>query len=84
MLRRFTVAFVPLLLAVVPAAAQEITLTTDVLDRYVTSYDKEREEVAALDPKLREIDQRIRRFRECKIAFEAAGSATRSRPPMPW
>lgn len=79
MLRRFTVAFVPLLLAVVPAAAQEITLTTDVLDRYVTSYDKEREEVAALDPKLREIDQRIRRFRECKIAFEAAGSATRSR-----
>lgn len=32
-----------------------------------------------LDPKLREIDQRIQRFRECKIAFEAAGSATCSR-----
>ena len=68
-----------LLLAAVPAAAQEITLTTDVLDRYVTSYDKEREELAALDPQLREIDQKIRRFRECKLAFEAAGSATRSR-----
>lgn len=70
-----------LLLVVAPIAigAQEITLTTDVLDRYVTAHDKEREDLAALDPRLREIDQRIRRFRECKIAFEAAGSASRSR-----
>lgn len=70
-----------LLLAVAPLAlgAQDIELTTDVLDRYVTAHDKEREDIAALDPQLREIDQRIRRFRECKIAFEAAGSASRSR-----
>lgn len=79
MFRRAASTFVALLLTAVPVVAQEITLTTDVLDRYVTSYDKEREEIAALDPKLREIDQRIRRFRECKIAFEAAGSASRSR-----
>jgi len=78
MLRTFALMGVTLLLAQ-PLAAQDFTLSTDVLDRYVTAYDKEREEVAALDPKLREIDQRIRRFRECKIAFEAAGSATRSR-----
>lgn len=79
MFRRSILTLVFSLFAAAPAAAQEITLTTDVLDRYVTSYDKEREELAALDPKLREIDQRIRRFRDCKIAFEAAGSATRSR-----
>lgn len=72
---------VALLLVAAPLAlgAQDIELTTDVLDRYVTAYDKEREDIAALDPQLREIDQRIRRFRECKIAFEAAGSASRSR-----
>lgn len=72
---------VALLLAVAPLAigAQEIELSLDVLDRYVMAYDKEREDIAALDPQLREIDQRIRRFRECKIAFEAAGSASRSR-----
>lgn len=78
MVRSFAV-FAVMTLLVLPLRAQDVTLTTDVLDRYVTAYDKEREELAALDPKLREIDQRIRRFRECKIAFEAAGSATRSR-----
>lgn len=79
MIRRAASLVVALLLSGTVVSAQEVTLTTDVLDRFVTAYDKEREEVAALDPKLREIDQRIRRFRECKIAFEAAGSATRSR-----
>lgn len=78
-MHRSTVILAALLLTASAATAQEITLSTDVLDRYVTAYDKEREEVAALDPELREIDQRIRRFRDCKIAFEAAGSATRSR-----
>lgn len=64
-----------------PAAlgAQDVELTTDVLDRFVSAYDKEADEIAALDPKLAEIDERIRKFRECRIAFEAAGSATRSR-----
>jgi hypothetical protein len=59
--------------------AQDVELTTDVLDRFVTAYDREAEEIAALDPKLAEIDEKIRKFRECRIAFEAAGSATRSR-----
>lgn len=76
---RFVVTLAATLLVALPLSAQDLALSTDVLDRFVTAYDKEREEVAALDPKLREIDQRIRRFRECKIAFEAAGSATRSR-----
>lgn len=59
--------------------AQDVELTTDVLDRFVTAYDREAEEIAALDPKLAEIDEKIRKFRECRTAFEAAGSATRSR-----
>lgn len=79
MLRRAGVVAAALLVLALPVVAQEITLSTDVLDRFVTSHDKEVEEIAALDPKLAEIDQRIRRFRECKLAFEAAGSATRSR-----
>lgn len=76
---RSMVTLAATLLVALPLGAQDIILSTDVLDRFVTAYDKEREEIEALDPKLREIDQRIRRFRECKIAFEAAGSATRSR-----
>jgi len=80
--------FTPAVLAVltflalsVPVAlrAQDVELTTDVLDRFVSAYDREAEELAALDPKLAEIDEKIRKFRECKIAFEAAGSATQSR-----
>jgi hypothetical protein len=79
MLRRVAVVAAALTIFALPAAAQEIALSTDVLDRFVVSHDKEREEIAALDPKLAEIDQRIRRFRECKMAFEVAGSASRSR-----
>lgn len=79
MYRRAGFLLAALMLVALPVVAQDITLSTDVLDRYVTSHDKEVEEIAALDPKLAEIDQRIRRFRECKTAFEVAGSATRSR-----
>lgn len=79
MIRRFVTVASALTLLAAPVAAQDVPLSTDVLDRYVTAHDKEREEIAALDPQLREIDQKIRRFRECKLAFEAAGSATRSR-----
>ena len=59
--------------------AQELELTTDILDRFITAYDKEREDLAALDPQLAEIDEKIRKFRECKLAFEIAGSASGSR-----
>lgn len=79
MIRRSFALLTALVIAAPGIGAQELTLSTDVLDRFVTSHDKEREEIAALDPQLREIDRKIRRFRECKLAFEAAGSATRSR-----
>lgn len=79
MLRRAGAVAAALMVLALPLVAQDIALSTDVLDRFVTSHDKEVEEIAALDPKLAEIDQRIRRFRECKTAFEIAGSASRSR-----
>jgi hypothetical protein len=59
--------------------AQDLELNTDLLDRFVTAYDKEREDLAALDPQLAEIDEKVRKFRECKIAFDVAGSASGSR-----
>lgn len=68
-----------LTLSAAPLGAQELELTTDLLDRFVTAHDKEREDLAALDPQLAEIDEKIRKFRECKIAFEVAGSASGSR-----
>lgn len=79
MIHRVSAVLAALTMLATTARAQEMTLSTDVLDRYVTAHDKEREEIAALDPQLREIDEKIRRFRTCKIAFEAAGSASRSR-----
>lgn len=60
-------------------AAQEGALTTDVLDRFVTAHDRERELLVETEPKIAEIEERIRKFRECKTAFEAAGSMTSSR-----
>lgn len=61
-----------------PLSAQE-TLSTDLLDRFVTAHDRERELLAEAQPKLAEIDERVRKFRECKAAFEAAGSMSGSR-----
>jgi hypothetical protein len=78
--RHLALAFGTLLaLAAAPLGAQEMELTTDVLDRFVTAYDKEKTDLAALEPELAAVDEKIRRFRECKIAFEAAGSASGSR-----
>lgn len=61
-----------------PIGAQDLEITTDLLDRFVTAHDKEKADLAALDPQLAEIDEKVRKFRECKLAFDAAGSMTRS------
>jgi hypothetical protein len=78
-LRTLCLPLAVLTLSAAPLGAQELELTTDLLDRFVTAHDKEREDLAALDPQLAEIDEKIRKFRECKIAFEVAGSASGSR-----
>lgn len=71
--------FALLIVAAQPVAAQDLEITTDLLDRFVTAYDKEREDLAGLDPQLAEIDEKVRKFRQCRLAFDAAGSATGSR-----
>ena len=68
-----------LILSPLIATAQDGPLTVEVLDRFVTAHDRERELLTAAEPKLAEIDERIRKFRECKTAFEAAGSMSGSR-----
>jgi len=77
-LRRFALLLMCLTIATAPLSAQE-TLSTDVLDRFVTAHDRERELLTEAEPKLAEIEERIRKFRECKTAFEAAGSMSGSR-----
>jgi hypothetical protein len=54
--------------------AQDGALMTDVLDRHVTAHDRDRELLTAAEPKIAEINERIRKFRECKTAFEAVDS----------
>lgn len=73
------VVVIGLLLSPFVARAQDGPLTVEVLDRFVTAHDRERELLTEAEPKLAEIEERIRRFRECKTAFEAAGSMTSSR-----
>lgn len=68
-----------LLLAPASMAAQAEPLTTDLLDRWVTAHDREKEALTAAEPRIREVDEKIRKFRECKTAFEAAGSVSGSR-----
>jgi hypothetical protein len=73
------IAVLGLLLIPSLAIAQESSLTVEVLDRFVTAHDRERELLTAAAPKLADIDERVRKFRECKTAFEAAGSMSGSR-----
>lgn len=79
-LARFALLTLLTLLTVLPAtlAAQD-AITTDLLDKFVTSYDRERELLVAAEPRIAEIEERVRKFRECKTAFEAAGSMSGSR-----
>lgn len=78
--RRPALALLALLaLAAAPIGAQEQELTTDLLDRFVVAYDKEKADLEAIEPQLAAVDEKIRKFRECKLAFEAAGSASGSR-----
>lgn len=79
MTRPLIVAGVLCIAALLPLEAQNAPLTTDLLDRFVTAYDAERENLEAIEPQLAEVNEKIKKFRDCKTAFEAAGSATGSR-----
>jgi hypothetical protein len=64
-----------------PVAAQRgaIDLNADLLDRFLKAYDVEQTELTKVDPQLKEIDTKIAKFRDCKIAYEIAAAASGSR-----
>ncbi len=66
-------------LATLRVGAQDTPITTELLDRFVSAYDAEQENLKAAEPRIAEIEEKIKKFRECRMAFEAAGAASRSR-----
>jgi hypothetical protein len=61
--------------SVVPARAQNREITEDYLELIISAFSAERAELEKVAPQLREIDDRIRQFQECKELYEAAGDA---------
>jgi hypothetical protein len=59
-------------------AQRAIDLTADMLDRFLTAYDTEQSEMQKVDPQLKEVDEKIRKFRDCKIAWDIAAAASGS------
>lgn len=61
----------------VPASGQEIS--AEILERFLLAVTAERTELDKVGDRLAELDEKIRKFEECKTAFEIAGEATGSR-----
>jgi hypothetical protein len=59
-----------------PLAAQETTLTEDIITRFLEALTAEKDETAKVGDQIAEVDAKIAKFNECKELFEAAGSAT--------
>jgi hypothetical protein len=55
-----------------------IDLTADLLDRFLRGYDAEQAELTKVDPQIKELDDKIRKFRDCRIAWEIAAAASGS------
>jgi len=64
-------AAVASMFAVIPVRAQEIT--PDVVDRFIKAFTTEQAELEKVGAQVAEIDEKIRKFNECKQAYEAAG-----------
>jgi hypothetical protein len=69
----FVCAIVPLL-----HAQKAVDITVDILDRLLRGYKVEQTETAKVEPQLKELDEKLRKFLECKRDFEAAGNASGS------
>lgn len=77
---RVGVALVATLLLAPPLQAQKAQeITEAVLEAFLRAHAAEEAETEKIQPELEELDQKIKAFEECKIAFEAAGEATGSR-----
>lgn len=69
--RGLAMAAVVSLFAVVPVRAQEIT--ADVIDRFIKAFTAEQAELGKVQAEVAEIDEKIKKFNECKQAYEVAG-----------
>lgn len=56
-----------------------VDLTKDLLDRFLRGASAEKTEEGKVESQLAELDAKIKKFRECKANYEAAGEATGSR-----
>src|SRR4051812_10859208 len=77
--RIWTLAAVALVVAM-PLHAQRgaIDLTVEMLDRWLNGTKTEKTEMGNVNAQLREQDEKLRKFRECKTAWEIAGEASGS------
>jgi hypothetical protein len=69
----FSVALSPTL-----SAQRAIDLNADLLDRFLVAYETEQTELTKVEPQLKEVDEKIRKFRDCRIAWEIAAAASGS------
>lgn len=77
-----TLAAVALLAPSAPVHAQSnkaLDLTEEILDRFFTAHEKEKNEATGVSSELADADAKISKFEQCKRDFEAAGSASGSR-----
>ncbi|MBL8996907.1 MAG: hypothetical protein JNL44_06280 [Gemmatimonadetes bacterium] len=66
--------------APLPAQSNKaLDITEEILDRFFTAHEKEKNESSGLSSELQDTDAKIAKFEQCKRDFEAAGSATGSR-----
>ena len=60
-------------------AQKAIDATADMLDRFLTAYDKEKIESKNVDPQVADLDGKISKFEQCKKDWETAGAASGSK-----
>lgn len=73
---RGALAALALSLAAAAPAAADTAVTADLIERLLQALAAEESETEKVAPQLAEVDAKIRKFEECKAAFEAAGEAS--------
>lgn len=65
--------------AAAPAAAQDKEITDEFIDLMIRAFGAEQAEMKKVETQLAEVDDRIKKFLECKELFDAAADASGSR-----
>ena len=65
--------------AVQAQSSKALDLTEEILDRFFTAHEKEKNESTGVSSELADTDAKISKFEQCRRDFEAAGSASGSR-----